>query len=404
MPLLRGRGYDDPYFRSLPFNQQLARISLERISAGPDGGASLGRCACRSEIYSFEGRDSFYNDYLPSSARTPVPVPVPVPAFSPPGRHRATAPPPPPPLPPPPPPPSRLLALPPHLRTRILALAVAYADPVPIRMHRASTSPIAATASATATAATATATAATAAAADDDGRTTTTSLIATHAWFFTPPVLRTCRALEREGTAMFYAGNAFAAEVRDGDVGELLAWLQGARTVHLRLVQRLIITLQPLGFLEVQALRCGEGSVGREYDFEGLGTLLVCCGIVGGRLELDAPGGGGGGGAVTAELGRDARLMGRGMGDVGELVGEWFAGLRRWVEFEEGSFGGLEGGDGGGESLDGEGCGEGIGEEGVREEQGVGDEVGLLAGQVAEMAVQSKRRRALPRWPFCHSR
>ncbi|KAK3070031.1 hypothetical protein LTR53_011151 [Teratosphaeriaceae sp. CCFEE 6253] len=376
MPLLRGRGYDDPYFRSLPFNQQLARISLERISAGPDGVASLGRCACRSEIYSFEGSDSFYDDYLPSSA----PAPVPVPAFTPPGRHRATAPPP----PPPPPPPSRLLALPEKLRTRILALAVAYPDPIPIRMHRASTSPIAATASATATS-------------DDEGRTT--SLIATHAWFFTPPVLRTCRALEREGTALFYAGNVFAAEVRDGDVGELLAWLRSARTVHLRLVPRLVITLRPGGWGDVQALRCGEGSVGREYDFEGLGKLLVFCGIMGGRLELDAPGGGGGGGAVTAELGRDARLMGRGVGDVGELVGEWFAGLRRWVEFEEGKFGRLDEGDGGGEGLGGEGGGVGWGEE-----QGVDDEVGLLAGQVAEMAVQPKRRRPSPRWPFCHSR
>lgn len=41
----------DPFFRSLPFDQQLARASLQSINPGPDGVACMSKSQCRGEVY-----------------------------------------------------------------------------------------------------------------------------------------------------------------------------------------------------------------------------------------------------------------------------------------------------------------------------------------------------------------
>ena len=60
MPLLRGFGYNDAYFRSLPFDQQLARISLSRINAGPDGVESMGKCRYNTDVYQLQGHKRYH--------------------------------------------------------------------------------------------------------------------------------------------------------------------------------------------------------------------------------------------------------------------------------------------------------------------------------------------------------
>ena len=54
----RGKGYDHASFRSLPFNEQLARISLQTINPGPDGVASMSQCQCNMAIHEISGYES----------------------------------------------------------------------------------------------------------------------------------------------------------------------------------------------------------------------------------------------------------------------------------------------------------------------------------------------------------
>jgi hypothetical protein len=49
------RRYEDPYFRSLPFDQQLARTALSSINAGADGVESMQKCQCSMEVYEVKG-------------------------------------------------------------------------------------------------------------------------------------------------------------------------------------------------------------------------------------------------------------------------------------------------------------------------------------------------------------
>ncbi len=54
----RGKGDDHASFRSLPFNEQLARISLQTINPGPDGVASMSQCQCNMAIHEISGYES----------------------------------------------------------------------------------------------------------------------------------------------------------------------------------------------------------------------------------------------------------------------------------------------------------------------------------------------------------
>lgn len=47
--------HDDAFFRSLPFDQRLARMALASINSGPDGVKSMSQCQCSSEVYEVKG-------------------------------------------------------------------------------------------------------------------------------------------------------------------------------------------------------------------------------------------------------------------------------------------------------------------------------------------------------------
>ncbi|KAK3626288.1 hypothetical protein LTR56_019865 [Elasticomyces elasticus] len=52
-----GQGYNDSYFHSLPFDQQMARISLQHIKSGPEGVESMSKCRCNTMEIEIEGVD-----------------------------------------------------------------------------------------------------------------------------------------------------------------------------------------------------------------------------------------------------------------------------------------------------------------------------------------------------------
>ncbi|KAK0356767.1 hypothetical protein LTR91_007597 [Friedmanniomyces endolithicus] len=314
----RGKGYDHASFRSLPFNEQLARISLQVINPGPDGLASMSQCQCNMKIHEISG---FYNN-----APTANPPPNPAPPTK----------------------PSRLLLLPAKLRSQIFALAVTYPHPIPIRLHTTTTPPVA---SETTT--------------DNNGKTRTTSLIARRRWFFSPPLLRTCRVARREATAFFYAKNEFRAELTGGDVSALVAWLRGTKGEFLRLVPKLVVSMEVRSFFDLEALRRAEGSAGQGEEWGVLSRLLVAGGVAGERIvmvDLTAWG----------KLVGDAGLLRRGAGDAKGVVRAWFEGFREELDREEYGFGEVgvdeEGGEvGGGGSL------------------GESEEVGLVTGMMKKM-------------------
>ncbi|KAK1058027.1 hypothetical protein LTR12_000038 [Friedmanniomyces endolithicus] len=314
----RGKGYDHASFRSLPFNEQLARISLQMINPGPDGVASMSQCQCNMKIHEISG---FYNN-------TSTPNPPPKPAT--------------------PTKPSRLLALPPKLRSQIFALAVTYPDPIPIRLHTTTTPPVA---SETTT--------------DNNGKTRTTSLIARRSWFFSPPLLRTCRVARREATAFFYAGNEFRAELTGGDVSALVAWLRGRKREFLRLVPKLVVSMEVRSLFDLEALRRAEGSAGQREEWGVLSRLLVRGGVAGERIvmvDLTAWG----------ELVGDAGLLRRGAGDAKGVVRAWFEGFREALDREEYGVGEV-------------GMDEESGEIGGGGSLGEGEEVGLVTGMMKKM-------------------
>ncbi|KAK0947799.1 hypothetical protein LTR29_000700 [Friedmanniomyces endolithicus] len=319
----RGKGDDHASFRSLPFNEQLARISLQTINPGPDGVASMSQCQCNMAIREISG---FYDISQPVK-----------------------------PLPAPPTTPSRLLLLPAKLRAQIFALAVTFPHPIPIRLHTATTPPVA---SGTTT--------------DNNGKTRTTSLIARRSWFFSPPLLRTCRVARREATAFFYAGNEFRAELKGGDVSALAAWLLATGRGKLGLVPKLVVSMEVRSFFDLEALRRAEGSAGQREEWGVLSRLLVAgCRWSGGGEDRD------GGFDADGELVGDAGLLRRGAGDAKEVVRAWFEGFREELDREEldreeYGFGGVEGEEEGGVVEGGGRLGE-------------GEEVGFVTGMMKKM-------------------
>ncbi|TKA81236.1 hypothetical protein B0A55_02361 [Friedmanniomyces simplex] len=334
----RGQGYDAPYFRSLPIDEQLARLSLQNINPGPDGVESMRQCQCSMEIYEVEGYESFLD--WPQFVQ---------PLLSASGSAK----------------PSPLLALPHKLRAIIFALAVTFAEPIPIRPHTTTTSPLG----------TAVATAA-AAAGDSNININKDDLIARRSWsFFCPPLLRTCQQAEKEATALFYARNAFKAEVTDGNVSALVTWLRATGPEHLKLVPKLVIGVEVRGYFDLESLRRrraeedeGRSVPGEAGELRGLGRLLVGGGFGGvGRdrvVMVDL--------TVRRELVVDAYWLGRGTRDAEGLVRGWFGELRRWVDCEEDRFGAVD---------EGEGEGGDVGEVG----KGEGEEVGLVTGKTKKL-------------------
>ncbi|KAK1822815.1 hypothetical protein LTR12_002740 [Friedmanniomyces endolithicus] len=312
----RGKGDDHASFRSLPFNEQLARISLQTINPGPDGVASMSQCQCNMTIREISG---FYDISQPVK-----------------------------PLPAPPTTPSRLLLLPAKLRAQIFALAVTFPHPIPIRLHTATTPPVA---SGTTT--------------DNNGKTRTTSLIARRSWFFSPPLLRTCRLARREAMVFFYAGNEFRAELTGGDVSALVAWLRGTKREFLGLVPKLVVSMEVRSFFTLEALRRAEGSVGQGEGWRVLSRLLVAGGVAGERIVMVDL-------TRTGELVGDAGLLQRGAGDAKGVVRAWFEGFREALDREEYGFG--EGG------VEEEG-----GEVGGGGSEGTDEEVGLVTGMMKKM-------------------
>ncbi|KAK0291851.1 hypothetical protein LTR91_008808 [Friedmanniomyces endolithicus] len=319
MPLqlaTRGKSRD----RSLTFDENLARLSLQMINPGPDGVASMSQCQCNVKVHEISG---FYDSSQP---------------LHPPSK------------PAPPKTPSRLLALPAKLRAQIFALAVTYPHPIPIRLHTTTTPPVA---SGTTT--------------DYHGQTRATSLIARRKWFFSPPLLRTCRVARREATAVFYAGNEFRAELTGGDVSALVEWLRVTRPEFLGLVPKLVVSMEVRSFFDLEALRRAEGSVGQREAWAVLSRLLIGGGVAGERVVMVDL-------TRWGELVGDAELLRRGAGDAKGAVRAWFEGFREELDREEYGFGEVgveeEGGGVGGAR------GEGVGGD---------EEVGLVTGMMKKM-------------------
>ncbi|KAK5726327.1 hypothetical protein LTR17_012856 [Elasticomyces elasticus] len=265
-----GQGYNDPYFRSLPFDQQMARISLQQINPGPEGVESMSKCRCNTMVIEVEGVDERLSSLdLPTKDQVKA---------------------------------SPLLALPEKVRHQIFALAVTYDEPIPIREHTAITSP--------------------------NATDSKDNVIVKRTWRFSPPLLRVCRQTEQEATALFYAVNDFIVELTDGDVTALVGWLQSMNLVHLKLIPKLILSMNVYSYFDLNALRQAEGTVGASYDHQVLSKLLVGGGVRADKIVMvdltDA-----------RNLARDAYWLRRGMRDAEALVKGWFGELRNWLDFEE---------------------------------------------------------------------
>ncbi|KAK0265046.1 hypothetical protein B0A54_09165 [Friedmanniomyces endolithicus] len=323
MPLqlaTRGKSRD----RSLTFDENLARLSLQMINPGPDGVASMSQCQCNVKVHEISG-------YERPPASLPSTTP-PNPSTRPPNPHHPKHPPASSPCPP------------------NFALAITYPHPIPIRLHTTTTPPVA---SGTTT--------------DYHGQTRATSLIARRKWFFSPPLLRTCRVARREATTFFYAGNEFRAELTGGYVSALVAWLRVTRPEFLGLVPKLVVSMEVRSFFDLEALRRAEGSVGQGEAWAVLSRLLVGGGVAGDRVVMVDL-------TRWGELVGDAELLRRGAGDAKGAVRAWFEGFREELDREEYGFGEVgveeEGGGVGGAR------GEGVGGD---------EEVGLVTGMMKKM-------------------
>ncbi|KAK5694677.1 hypothetical protein LTR97_009267 [Elasticomyces elasticus] len=263
------QGYNDPYFRSLPFDQQMARISLQQINPGPEGVESMSKYRCNTMVVEVEGVD----ERLSRLGRLKDQVKA-----------------------------SPLLALPEKVRHQIFALAVTYDEPIPTRQHTAITSP--------------------------NATDSKENVIVKRTWRFSPPLLRVCRQTEQEATALFYAMNDFIVELTDGDVTALVAWLQSMNPVHLKLIPKLILSMNVYSYFDLNALRQAEGTVGASYDHQVLSKLLVGGGIRADRIVMVDL-------TNARNLARDAYWLRRGMKDAEALVKWWFGELRNWLDFEE---------------------------------------------------------------------
>ncbi|EMC93763.1 hypothetical protein BAUCODRAFT_36214 [Baudoinia panamericana UAMH 10762] len=195
---------------------------------------------------------------------------------------------------------SLLLALPEKVRRTVYTYVVTYEEPIPIRLFSATSS---------------------------EGIDTCTAILK-RTWFFSPPVLRICRAIAEEAAPPFYANNSFKAEVMGSDTSVLQEWLNATHPAHLALIPELIISLEPRSFFDLQELRADSAATGSSSSAGELAALLVGSGISGERVFMK----------VSIDFGvlrEDAMWLGRRTGDVTNLWKAWFADLQECMDREE---------------------------------------------------------------------
>ena len=119
-----------------------------------------------------------------------------------------------------------IFRLPHKIRNKIYAYVVTYKDPISIQIHNAS----------------------------DVLFTGRHQSLVQSSWRFTPPLLLTCRKIQVEAAPTFYANNAFFVNIRDGDIGEIVAWLQQTPPACLGQVKLLVLDIQPASLADLVAM------------------------------------------------------------------------------------------------------------------------------------------------------
>lgn len=111
-------------------------------------------------------------------------------------------------------------------------------------------------------------------------------------WHFSPPLLRACIHIQVEAAPIFFASNTFKADVRDGDIADLLDWLHGVPSVYLMHVRELVLNIEPTCLADVAELSA------RAADAEGMREQAVAftravmkagfaCDVI--QVEMPAP-------------------------------------------------------------------------------------------------------------------
>ncbi|KAK5120767.1 hypothetical protein LTR85_005833 [Meristemomyces frigidus] len=266
---LQGRK-DAAYLRSLPFDQRLARMTLASINPGPDGVESMSQCKCDTAVYEVK-EHLFYDDFKLLKTGAPS-----SPTLA-----------------------SPLLALPKKVRQKIYAYAVTYSEPIPIREHTVTNTKL------------------------------HSNTVVRRSWFFSPPLVRTCRKAEKDAAPLFYANNSFKSELTDGDTKTLIAWLGNTSRAYLSLVPELIISLDPRSFFDIDSLRTQLDRDGRTVTATAiLSKAITESGISADRIVMVSP-------ADMKHLAKDARLLGRGVRDAEKLRDQWFDDLQGWLDYDE---------------------------------------------------------------------
>lgn len=179
---------------------------------------------------------------------------------------------------------------------RIYAYVVTYPDAIPIREH-----------------------------------TTTTARnnsIVRESWFFSPPLVRSCRKAEKDAAPLFYANNSFRAELTCGDTSTLLTWLVNISPRYLALVPKLIISLEMRSFFDIDNMRKDFECSGRTLPSTAVTSKCITNrGISADRILMVSP--------ELKHLAKDARLLGRGVRDAETLREQWLDELQTWLDHDE---------------------------------------------------------------------
>lgn len=177
---------------------------------------------------------------------------------------------------------SPLFRLDEKIRKTIYTYAMTYADPIPVRKHSTLTAWY-----------------------DEKGER-----LIREAWRFTPALLRTCRQIQDEAGAIFYANNTFKGTIRNSDISEITDWIHEVDEACVREVKEFIISIEPTSFADLLDMSTGPHICQQART---LAKALSNTNISG--PQIDSP--------VLKHLNKDAKLMGFEIDDAEQMRSRW---------------------------------------------------------------------------------
>jgi hypothetical protein len=117
---------------------------------------------------------------------------------------------------------------------------------------------------------------------------------------YTPPLLRSCIQIQDEATSIFFCRNVFRIDVADGDLTDLIEWLNDTPAAYASLVRGLEIHIEPSCVAQVvelaerssdrkdlwrQAAAFADGIASAGVEVERVRCVVGECKLVGGDVD-----------------------------------------------------------------------------------------------------------------------